>query len=180
MFKLITVTLTGFFVTLLVFGDESRREEVSRAAPDDELGFSFASFVPQSDAIEAVALDPISEISEEEAIAIAVAEGQRLRSERDGASETRLLGAVPATSEQKVTLANVIEDTPNNDTWYVSGVNVNLRSGPGTGNAVVAQLGLGTKAEALSDTEAEWIEIRTADGTAGWIFGKFLSDSAPG
>ena len=180
MFKLITVTLTAFFVVLLVFGDESRREEVSRAAPDDVLGFSFASFVPQSDVIEAVSLDPISEISEQEAIAIAVAEGQRLRSERDGASEARLLGAAPATPEKNVTLANVVEDASNLNAWYVSGAKVNLRAGPGTGNAVVAQLSLGTQADALSDTTAEWIEIRTADGTSGWIFSKFLSNSAPG
>lgn len=52
----------------------------------------------------------------------------------------------------------------------ISGSRVNIRSGPGTENAVVLTLDGGTVIEALSITDSGWIEIRLPDGAGiGWV-----------
>lgn len=52
----------------------------------------------------------------------------------------------------------------------ISGSRVNIRSGPGTENAVVITLDGGTVIEALSITDSGWIEIRLPDGGGiGWV-----------
>ena len=57
---------------------------------------------------------------------------------------------------------------------------MNLRQGPGTGNAVVAQVTRGMEAEVL-ESQNGWYQIRTADGSlSGWISGKFLTEKQPG
>ena len=180
MFKLVVATLAALFIVLLIFGDDSRREEVSKGEREPEIEFSLAAFIPQPKEIAEFALEPASTLTEAEAIKIAVENGEMLRSKRHmtGGDQTILIASTvepTVTSEPTATAS-----TPASDSWYVSGSRVNLRAGPGTANAVVARLGLGTEAELLSDPAAAWIEIRTADGTAGWISSKFLTETAPG
>lgn len=62
---------------------------------------------------------------------------------------------------------------------YVTGSRVNMRSGPGTGNPVVAALTEGTEVEAMGPTGGTWVEIRTAAGDRGFMANQFLSPDAP-
>ncbi|MBU2956510.1 SH3 domain-containing protein [Paracoccus sp. 1_MG-2023] len=62
---------------------------------------------------------------------------------------------------------------------YVTGSRVNMRSGPGTGNPVVAALTLGTRVEAMGPTGGSWVEIRTPSGDRGFMANQFLSPDAP-
>ena len=117
-------------------------------------------------------------MSDAEAVEMAMAASRTVREDRTanptfrrGAETTELVAAV----EEAVEAA-----TSEAEFWYVSGSKVNLRQGPGTGNAVVAQVTLGTEALVL-DARDGWMQIETTDGaTSGWIFGKFLKDQKPG
>ena len=53
-------------------------------------------------------------------------------------------------------------------TVVVTGDRANVRSGPGTGNAIVFTLSKGQPAR-LIKTSKGWVEIRTAEGQQGWI-----------
>lgn len=77
-------------------------------------------------------------------------------------------GAEPGTS-------GAIEDALSQalDLRTVSGTAVNVRSGPGTGFDVVAQVLEGARAEVL-DEEGGWSRIRTEDGRTGWMSSRFL------
>ena len=64
--------------------------------------------------------------------------------------------------------------------WFVTGSRVNVRQGPGTGNAVVGQVTQGMEAQVL-ETRDGWMQIVTKDGGAsGWISGRFLEERQPG
>lgn len=68
-------------------------------------------------------------------------------------------------------------DTPDAATdWLkVTGTRVNLRSGPGTGNAVVGSLTRGTRAIALRQHDNGWVELEVPElGLSGFMSGKFL------
>ena len=180
MFRLIAVTVAAIFTVLLVFGDETRCDDVSQSERGPAFEFSLASFIPQPKEINEVALNPVSTISDVEAVKIAVEAGELLRAKRNGTSGEDVIATVSTIDPTASRVEPAAESLQLADYWYVSGARVNLRAGPGTANAVVARLGIGTEAEVLSDTAADWIEIRTADGTAGWISSKFLTETAPG
>ena len=60
----------------------------------------------------------------------------------------------------------------------VSGTVVNLREGPGTAFAKVAQLNRGTEVEVLYDQGDGWVELRVvADGQIGWIADWLITDA---
>ena len=59
----------------------------------------------------------------------------------------------------------------------ITGVNVNLRSGPGLGYPVVAKLQDG-ESVSLLDERGGWASIATNSGTIGWMFGAYLSGAA--
>ncbi len=64
---------------------------------------------------------------------------------------------------------------------YVTGSRVNLRAGPSTSDAVVAQLVRGTETEVLDEVGDGWLQIRDlATGTVGFMSGDFLSIDSPG
>lgn len=62
---------------------------------------------------------------------------------------------------------------------YVTATRVNMRSGAGTDNPVVAGLDGGTAVEAIGPTAGEWVQIRTPQGQQGFVAGQFLSATAP-
>lgn len=62
---------------------------------------------------------------------------------------------------------------------YVTGDRVNVRAGPSTADRVVAALGRGVAVQALGPQDAEWVNIRDAEGRTGYVAGRFLSASAP-
>lgn len=174
MFRLIVLTLAAFVAVLQIFGDPARKPEVSRAAPE---GLTLANFVGVSPEVEEVPLAVQPRISDAEAIEMALAASKLARDDR-AANPPRRLGA------QGVELAAAVEEATATQVepeyWYVSGSKVNLRQGPGTGNAVVAQVTQGTEALVL-DRRDGWMQIETRDGgTSGWIFGKFLNEQKPG
>ncbi|MGI9389382.1 MAG: SH3 domain-containing protein [Boseongicola sp.] len=180
MIKLVVATVAALFAVLLVFGDESRREEASLSGKSSAFDFSFASFIPQQSEIDTIELKPTATLSDDEAVAAAVEAGKLHRAIRDEAGGEDIVTTVSALKPSAAENDTSTEDSTATDFWYVSGTRVNLRAGPGTVNAVVARLGIGTEARVLSDPAAAWIEIRTADGTAGWISSKFLTETAPG
>ncbi|MDJ0637792.1 MAG: SH3 domain-containing protein [Paracoccaceae bacterium] len=174
MFKLTVATLAALYGILYVFGDESRRpEQVSRAEP------LALSVVPAS-AVKTQTQSPSlaeARLSQREAVQMALAAGKKLRDERRKAPLATIGTASYETAvAEEITL---VAAQPVNY-WYVTGSRVNLRKGPGTGNAVVGQVTWATEAEVLSEKNG-WYEIRLSDGfTSGWIFGKFLNDQRPG
>ncbi|MEK6217289.1 MAG: SH3 domain-containing protein, partial [Boseongicola sp.] len=159
MFRLIAATVVAIFTVLLVFGDETRREDVSLGKRGPAFEFSLASFIQKPNDIDEVALDPVSANSEVEAVKIAVEAGELLRAKRNGTSPEDVVATV-STIEPTASRVDAAEGLRLADFWYVSGTRVNLRAGPGTANSVVARLGMGTEAEVLSDTAADWIKIR--------------------
>ena len=174
MFRLIVVTLAAFVAVLQIFGDPARKPEVSRELPE---GFTLASLVGSSEPVEETPLVAQPRLSEAKAIEMALAAGKAARDDRS-ANPPKRLGAQG--SELVAAVEEVAAPASEPDYWYVSGSKVNLRQGPGTGNAVVAQVTLGTEALVL-DARDGWMQIQTRDGaTSGWIFGKFLNAQKPG
>ncbi len=172
MFRLLAVTLAGIYGVLYVFGDEARRPaDVSRAEP---LGLQLVAAASLPFEAEQGRLH-VSDISDQEAVQLAMAAGERVRTERVSfVDEPVLLVASPELA------ASVTAAEPEPEYWYVTGSLVNLRDGPGTSNPVVGQVQLGDEAEVLSDVNG-WYEIRLTNGSgSGWIFGKFLDEQRPG
>ena len=66
------------------------------------------------------------------------------------------------------------------DTQYVSGVlKITLRSGPGIDHRVLAMINTGESLEILNADNPEWTEVRTANGTEGWVLSRFLTLRVP-
>ncbi|WP_299970947.1 SH3 domain-containing protein [uncultured Roseobacter sp.] len=61
------------------------------------------------------------------------------------------------------------------DIRSVNGSVVNMRSGPGTRHGVVDQLTQGMQVEVLQDSGTGWVELRTSDGSRGWMADFLLS-----
>lgn len=172
MFKYTMAAVAMIYCGLLVFGDEARRPEVTKEASDDITGITLASFaVPET----RNSLPNLSSgISDADAIALALKAGEVARANRE---RRALRGSV--SSKSKPDDVSETSAQPRN-LWFVTGSRVNLRSGPGTGNAVIGQVVWGDAAEVLDDADG-WYQIRTADGSvSGWIFGKFLDETQPG
>lgn len=171
MFRLLAVLLAALYFGMLHFGDETRRTtEVARAEPMP------LEFVPAS--FEFFKSDYVSSISDDEALRTAIEAGDAVRQARKSAPDGIAVAAVDnMVSDATLTATPVTQDVTY---WYVTGDRVNLRGGPGTGNAVVGQATLGAEAEILGDANG-WYQIRLADGTAsGWIYGRFLNENRPG
>jgi hypothetical protein len=65
---------------------------------------------------------------------------------------------------------------PLGDVVEVTGSRVNMRAGPGVGNAVVGALSRGERAEAIGAPEGGWQQIRALDsGVTGFMFASYLS-----
>ncbi|NNE88731.1 MAG: SH3 domain-containing protein [Silicimonas sp.] len=177
MFRLIVATTAALYGILYVYGADDRRIEVSRQATDDTLGVTLAALdIPQLESAPTPKDD--FGVSEEEAVRMALESGAKIRDER---TSKPLYGVVAAVDAAGVAAAtSSASEEPTAPMWYVTGNIVNLRAGPGTGNAVVGKLGFGDAAEVIGD-ENGWYQIRSADGAiSGWIFGKFLADTRPG
>lgn len=177
MFRLIVVTMAALYGVLLVFGDEGRRPaEVARAEP---MGFALIKAAYLPDTRDAPARLSNSDVSDAEAIRLAIDNARQIRAERKARPMRGAVDVMAArpTGERDVAVADPVEATTY---WYVTGSKVNIRKGPGTRNAVVGQVVFGTEAEVLGDADG-WFEIRTVDGSAsGWISSKFLAEQRPG
>lgn len=176
MLKYSVACLATLYCILILFGDESRKPAVTRQAQDDVTGFTLTSFaLPEADVTTKTLA---SGISDAEAVRIALEAGKAYRTDRKLAPLRG--GRVAAIATETKTGAPVASADVDGPLRYVTGSRVNLRAGPGTGNAVVGQVVLGDAAEVLDDRDG-WYQIRTTDGaTSGWIFGRFLGDRRPG
>lgn len=76
-------------------------------------------------------------------------------------------------SEQYISSEN---PNPKTDKVYVSGKIVNIRSGPGTHNKILAQVKKGYELE-LMESSNGWSEVKLPDGRTGWIHEKYISES---
>lgn len=180
MIKPLIAASAAVFAILYVFGEEDRRvESVARTSQplvvDLIKATQLAPTAAKVDATETFA----DRMSEAEAVQKALEAGRMVRADKRGpVYQGAVLAAADVQTTEGATSAVVVD--AQTSYRYVTGTRVNLRAGPGTSNAIVAQLGLGAEAEVLSDQNG-WYEIRTSDGTvAGWIFGKFLGDQRPG
>lgn len=169
MFRLILAALAAFFAVLYVFGDETRRPTPARAETEARtITASLASIVEMAGVIETAPVK-VSEVSDAEAVRIALEAGALARGEA-----SPLLGAAASVADVAVA------PDADADIRYVTADRANLRAGPGTGNSVVGQVRRGEKVEVLEDREG-WFRIRVPDQVAtGWIFGEFLDESRPG
>ena len=68
---------------------------------------------------------------------------------------------------------------PEGPVLYVTGSRVNVRAGPSTGDRVVTALDRGAAVQPLGSADGEWVNIRVANGNAGYVAGRFLSATAP-
>lgn len=75
--------------------------------------------------------------------------------------------------------APAVAATGDNQVLYVTAERVNFRAGPSTNDRVIGSLDGGASVEALGPTDAEWINIRDANGRVGYLSGQFLSTQAP-
>ena len=157
MIRYLVACLAAIYSVLLIFGDETRRPEVTRQAQDDVTGISLAAFSLPEATVDASL--PASGLSDAEAVAIALAAGKELRATRKAAPLRGLVEAVESAAAPEAVAAPGLDA----GLWYVTGERVNLRAGPGTGNAVVGQMVLGDKAEVMDDQNG-WYQVRTADG----------------
>ncbi|HWK89547.1 MAG TPA: TIGR02594 family protein, partial [Longimicrobium sp.] len=65
------------------------------------------------------------------------------------------------------------------NTLTITADSLNIRSGAGTGNAVVGTLSKGAQVQQLESSPAgDWFRIQAANGTTGWISAKFTAPAA--
>lgn len=174
MIRYVAVTLAALYIIGVTQGDAPPRGEVQvTRASTEGMEFSFAALIGAAEA-SGKTMGP--RLSHEEAVALAVAAGQKLRADRPTAV---LLGSTEAALAQPQVATDASADAVASADWrVVTGDNVNLRAGPGTGNDVVASLSLGTRAEFLG-SDGNWHRIRTSDGAVeGWIYAKYLGEDA--
>ena len=168
MLKLTAATLAGLYSVALIFGSDAA-PEAGRAMADNGFDLKPVSFISQANAsVSEAEITGPAPVSDEEAVQLALATGEEMRTDRPSAVLFGVEGALPVIAEA------VQAEVPVGPLWKVTGSNVNLRSGPGTANDVVTQLTLGTEA-IVTEERGSWIKIETADGaTQGWIFAKYL------
>lgn len=112
-----------------------------------------------------------SPISDQEAIKIALERGEALRSERApsarGTAPSREVAVEATPTPEAVKVADPI--------WRVTTDRVNLRSGPGTDNAVISKADFGDALTPVSGIGTEWVEVSLPSGDTAWIFAEFLA-----
>lgn len=181
MLKLVVATLAAMYLVAVTVGDDAG-VMVARTEPDRSLEIGEVTLVSAANASVGESLDvpTSSRVSDAEAVQIALLAGAERRAEREVVT---LLGATidqgfdPVVAATPAAVAPADTAVPAGPIWQVTGSNVNLRAGPGTGNGIVTQLSLGTETTVLSENGG-WYEIETSDGaTRGWIYGKYLAKS---
>ena len=67
---------------------------------------------------------------------------------------------------------------PPPETVHVTGSKLNVRSQPTTSSSTVARVKKGEKLTVLG-RDGDWVQVKTADGTAGWVSAKYVANDAP-
>lgn len=112
-----------------------------------------------------------SAISDSEAIAIALARGEELKTTQSSPAPL----APQPTPVASIDAPAAEIATPAAPVWRVTSDSVNLRSGPGTGNAVISKANTGDELTPISGLGSDWVEVNLPSGSTGWIFAKYLA-----
>lgn len=158
---LMLATLAGLFLVLSVWGEGNLRAERRPAPP------------PQPAAQEEGATPPPAVPQPQSAPAVVQAEAQTPQQVQ------RFPGPVLQPSPEHAGETPAAAPLPDGPVLYVTGDRVNMRAGPSTGDRVVTALGRGAAVRPVGPTEADWVNIRDANGRTGYVAGRFLSASAP-
>lgn len=84
-------------------------------------------------------------------------------------------GGISAVSRQDAAVSTAPAESTSRG--VISGINVNLRSGPGLGYAVVTKLMDGQPVATREERDG-WVSIATNSGATGWVFGAYVSGVA--
>lgn len=155
---LIMATLAALFVILFALGDGNLRAD-RQPAPDERMA----------------PLSPVPEPAAPAEITPAVVEAESQTPQQ----VQRFPGPVLRPSPEYAGETPVATPLPDGLVLYVTGDRVNMRAGPSTGDRVVSSLVRGTAVQPLGPADAEWVNIRDADGRVGYVAGRFLSQTAP-
>lgn len=157
---LILATLAGLFLALSVWGDGNPRAD-RRPAPEPVPAARDEGAAPLPTVPPPPVTPAVVQAATQTPQQVQRFPGPALRPSPEHAGEA------PAPS------------LPEGPVLYVTGDRVNMRAGPSTGDRVVASLGRGAAVQPLGPTDAEWVNIRNADGRTGYVAGRFLSANAP-
>jgi hypothetical protein len=180
------ITLMVLFVAGVLAPERSDEPRVSRvavsvlpekdASPQPQVSAEFWQ-LPESFLRERYK----SEISDAEAVQIALRRGEETAAAREDAESAPTRAAeAKAEAEVGVTPATLPEADPATPTeeseiWRVVADRVNLRGGPGTDNPVVGGVERGEMLIPVSRVDQDWIEVERPSGETAWIFSEFLS-----
>lgn len=166
---LMLVTLVGLFAVLMVYGNDNLRAD-RRPVPVRQASAAQDAGAP------ALPDQPAAPLPAEPAAQIIPAASQT------AARVQRFPGPALAPSPEhagRASEADKADDAEEGQVLYVTANRVNMRSGPGTGNPVIAGIDRGTPVQALGPAEADWVQIRAPGGQTGFASGQFLSPEAP-
>lgn len=156
------ILLVAVYTVLVAFGEDDGRVANPVTQSGDGPNFSITSLLPESRTAE----------QEPAAVVVPKAEQTPERAQKFPGPELQPAPGRETSSPAPITGADGM-------LLYVTGERVNLRSGPSTDYQVVGALNYGTAVEALGPADAGWINIRSADGTSGYMSGQFLSNDRP-
>lgn len=162
---MLLATLVGVFALLAVFGDgnlrAARQPDVTKAPRPAAQDAAADAILPQP-AEEPVVQAPVVEAQTQTP--------QRVREYPGPALEPSPEYAGGETPVPAAALAGT-----GGPVLYVAADRVNMRQGPSTNDRVVGSLTSGAAVEALGPADAEWVNIRDAEGRTGYVAGRFLA-----
>jgi uncharacterized protein YraI len=95
-------------------------------------------------------------------------------------TRTRIITALILLSFMALLLALVAPAFAQQSGMIVNASRVNLRSGPGAGFAVLAQMEFGQLVTPLSrNADGSWVQIQLIGGLTGWVNARYLQSSIP-
>jgi hypothetical protein len=160
---LILATLGGLYVALTLLGGENLRK-ARPVASVDEVPEPEPTLPATVEAAEPVPVVPASQQTPEQ---VQRFPGPDLQPSPEHEGRT----PVPP--------PEVAADAPRGAMVYVTGNDVRFRAGPSANDDIIGSLPRGAPVEALGPTDADWVNIRDAQGRFGYISGQFLSAEAP-
>ncbi|MBR9765132.1 MAG: SH3 domain-containing protein [Rhodobacteraceae bacterium] len=152
-------------------------------APEDAASIQLASIAGKNDsgldpALDGIDFATVTPASLPASGSAAEETPHSLRGTRAEAASAMALTAEERQAVLRGTIPASVQTQPAADLRRVTGDRVNLRSGPGTSNGVLATLSEGTSVEIL-DEQSGWVHLRVRDsGQTGWMADWLVSSAA--
>lgn len=170
---LLLSTLAAILVVLSTFGSENRVAEPPEPIAEDsatEGGESPGMLAnlarePESNGADGEPPADLVQVAQQTPQKVQDFPGPSLRPSPEHADDT--------------TDANAQLQSAEGPILYVTGIKVNFRAGPSTGDRVIGALDQGMAVEALGPADGEWVNIRDTNGRIGYMSGQFLSPDLP-